>query len=185
MCNCIVCVFAVFCGLAFGAAQLCEPWHFQHLINAFMQPWCARRYIVGAGTWNDAWWIFLRKVFDEMEARMAACRQPGGDYTGFTRHKHTGHGWGWTHGVVWRMSLLIHVNQVQEKQTLTHQCKGKTGKDRPHEQWVDWRQMCRWWKERGMLLVIPWPTVEQMEKNPQKKKMPPPAGDGGGKEGKW
>lgn len=118
------CVFLwCFVGRSFGAAQLCEPWHFQHLINAFMQPWCARRYIVraatrfpntGAGTWNDAWWSFSSKVSDEMEARMAACRQPGGDYLDFTRHKHILHGWGWTHGVVWRMSLLIPVNKVQK-----------------------------------------------------------------------
>lgn len=84
-----------------------------------MQPWCARRYIVraatrfpntGSGTWNDAWWSFSSKVLEVM----AACRQPGGVYLDFTRHKHAGHGWGWTHGVVRKMSLLIPVNKVQK-----------------------------------------------------------------------
>lgn len=45
-CHCTHMCFVVFFG--FRSLWLCEPWHFQHLINAFMQPWCTRRYIVCA-----------------------------------------------------------------------------------------------------------------------------------------
>lgn len=35
----------LFCGvLGFRSPWVCEPWHFQHLINAFMQTWCTRKY---------------------------------------------------------------------------------------------------------------------------------------------